>query len=309
MSAKPLVVVGSANADRYVELERLPLPGETIGGRGMAILSGGKGANQAAAAAKLGAETWFVGQVGSDADATLLRSDLIDAGVKLDHLAIADAPTGSALILLQKNGENSIVVIAGANHAWNRVPATASKRIAGAGMVLLQCEIPEAVNRDAIAIARRSGVPVVLDLGGSGMQWANDVLPNIALLSPNEIELAHLSGMPASSRDEAIAAARRLIDRGVAAVLVKRGARGALLVRRDADPIAQDAFKVTPIDTTGAGDCFTAAYAVAMLAGRPEPERLRFACAAGALCVQRKGAMLSMPTASEVAASLEKRSS
>ncbi len=298
--AKPLVVVGSVNADLYVEIERLPARGETLSGENAALRPGGKGANQAAAAARLGQETWFAGQLGSDAFAAPLRVALGEAGVMLDHLALIPGETGQAFILLQQGGENSIIIVAGANQRWNGVGSALRERIASAGALLLQREIPEEINIAAAAAARAAQVPVVLDAGGMDRPLSSELLESITVLSPNETELARLTGMPTADEAGVIAAARSLQARGVATVLVKLGARGALLVPRQGDPIHATPFPVEVVDTTGAGDCFTAAYTVAMLEGGLEAVRLTFACAAAALCIQKKGAMPSMPLRVEV---------
>jgi ribokinase len=291
--ARHLLVVGSANADLYVEIERLPRPGETLPGGNAAVRPGGKGANQAAAAARLGLPTRFAGRFGSDAFAAPLRTALAATGADLSPSRDVPGPTGQAFILLQQGGENSIVLVGGANRAWEATPRF---DLAGAGALLLQREIPEAVNRVAVASARAAGVPVVLDCGGDDTPLPADLLPLIDVVSPNESELARLTGLPTEDDEQVLAAARWLQARGVGTVLVKLGSRGCLLVPRTGDPLRQPAFKVEAIDTTGAGDCFTGAYTVGLVEGLPETQRLRLACAAAALCVQGLGAMPSMPT-------------
>jgi ribokinase len=295
-SSAPIVTVGSINADLYVVIERLPLPGETLPGRDAAVRPGGKGANQAAAVARLGRASRFIGQVGEDAFAPDLRRALSTAGVDVSALASVPGATGQALILLQRGGENSIILVGGANQAW---PASPQVPLAGAAAVLLQREIPEAVNLAVARAAVALGVPVVLDCGGSDAPLPDELLRHIAVLSPNETELARLTG-----DDDIERSARTLLARGVGAVLVKLGSHGSLLIERDRAPLRQGVFPVSVVDTTGAGDCFTAAYAVALVEGRQPAERLRFAAAAAALCVTRLGAMPAMPTRAEVDALL-----
>jgi ribokinase len=305
---KPLVVVGSVNADLYVEIPRLPLPGETLAGDNAAMRPGGKGGNQAGAAARLGQETWFVGQVGDDAYAAPLSGALSAAGVKLGLLATSPGATGQALILLQPGGENSIVIVGGANRRWSAPPAAAEAQIDAAGALLLQREVPEAVNLAAARRAAAAGVPVVLDAGGDDGAVPAELLPLLAVLSPNESELARLTGLPTTDDAQVLAAARALQARGVGTVLVKLGGRGCLLVPpAPGVPVAQPAFRVPVVDTTGAGDCFTAAYVVALMEGRMPLDRLAFACAAAALCVQVKGALPSMPARAAVDAFLAER--
>lgn len=303
---KPLLVLGSINADLYVEVDALPKPGETIPGHDCAVRSGGKGANQAAAAAKAGWPTRFAGHLGSDPFAVSLRAELRAAGADDALLTAVAGPTGQAYILLQRGGENSIIVAPGANAVWpagcNPVTTTAIQQ---AGALLLQREIPEAVNIAAAQVAKAAGVLVILDAGGSDDgPLPPALLACLAVCSPNETELARLTGMPTADDAQVIAAARRLQAQGVGTVLVKLGARGCLLVRPDGTTLRQGVFRVPVVDTTGAGDCFTATYTVALLAGMSETDRLRFACAAAGICVQRKGAMPSMPSRHEIDAFL-----
>lgn len=298
---RPLLVLGSINADLYVEIDALPKPGETIPGRDCAVRPGGKGANQAAAAAKLGCPTRFAGHIGSDAFAGPLRAELRAAGADDALLATVPGPTGQAYILLQRGGENSIIVAAGANYAWSGLDQAIAAAIPSAGALLLQREIPEGISIAAARAAQAAGVPVLLDAGGSDDgPLPAELLAALAVISPNETELARLTGLPTGSDAEVIAAAKVLQGRGVGTVLVKLGARGCLLVQADGSVLRQGVFKVPVVDTTGAGDCFTGAYTVALLEGLSEGERLRFACAAAGICVQRKGAMPSMPMRAEV---------
>jgi len=300
---RPLLVLGSINADLYIGIERLPRPGETIAGRDAAVRPGGKGANQAAAAARQGCPVRFAGCIGDDAFAAPLRSALASTGTDLGLLITVPGPTGQALILLQADGENSIVLVPGANHAWPaELGSELIQAIQEAGCLLLQREIPEAINLAAAQIAQHVGVPVILDAGGSDEPLPAALIACLTVFSPNETELERLTGLPATTAAEAEIAARALLARGCASVLVKRGAHGCLLVRDGVPTISQAAFPVTVVDTTGAGDCCTGTYAAALLADQPEAQRLRQACAAAALCVQRLGALPAMPNAAEVTA-------
>jgi ribokinase len=293
--SKSLLVIGSINADLYVEVPRLPGPGETIAGIDAAVRPGGKGANQAVAASRLGVETWFAGKLGSDAYAPPLRLALEGAGVETDLIEQVDGPTGQAVILLQPGGTNSIIVVGGANREWVELDERVHARLREVGAVLLQCEIPDAINLEAAHAARALGVPVILDAGGSGGVVMSALLPLVDILSPNEHELAVLTSMPTATNEEVLAAARSLQVKGAHTLLVKLGARGAMLVPEQGKPVIHSAFEVNVVDTTGAGDCFTAAYAVATVGGMQPQARLRFACAAAALSVMRKGAIPSMP--------------
>jgi ribokinase len=220
---KPIAVVGSVNADLVI-VSRLPRPGETVSATGGGVtLPGGKGANQAATAGKLGYPTLFVGQTGRDAAAGLLREALAGCGVSLEHTASVDAPTGQAVIILQPGGENSIVIVGGANKAWAAPPEAAldavrgsaaqcsavqrsagsSQRLTlcrcaqvrGAGLLLLQREVPESVSLAAARAAAAAGVPVVLDAGGDDEAISDDLLRCVTFFSPNETELVRGSAL------------------------------------------------------------------------------------------------------------------
>lgn len=311
--APPLVVVGSVNADIYMEVERIPKAGETVSAHSSQTLPGGKGANQAACAGRLGYPTYFIGQVGRDAFSEPLREALDASNVRLDHLSTVEGPTGQAVVMLQPGGENSIIIVGGANTAWPAVHAGASRLslpaqqlIGRAGVLLLQREVPEALNLEAAKVAAAAQVPVVLDAGGAEEPLSPDLLRHVTILSPNETELARLTGEPAETPDQVAAAAATLLQQGVDQVLVKLGAQGAMLVRREGPPLVQPCFNVPRVvDTTGAGDTFTAAYAVALMEGKTPSESLLFATAAASLCVRSKGAMPSMPGRKAVMAVLE----
>ncbi|KAL5151432.1 Ribokinase [Glycine soja] len=295
----PVVVVGSANADIYVEIDRLPREGETLAAKSGQTLAGGKGANQATCSAKLSYPTYFVGQVGNDAYGSLLADALRGGGVRLDNLAVvASAPTGHAVVMLQSNGQNSIIIIGGSNMSgWpSTLPRQHLDLVAQAGIVLLQREIPDAVNVQVAQAARNAGVPVVLDAGGMDGPLPPQLLNFVDILSPNETELARLTGMPTESFEEIAQAALKCHELGVKQVLVKLGEKGSALFVEGEKPIQQPAILAkTVVDTTGAGDTFTAAFAVALVEGKSKKECLRFAAAAACLCVQVKGASPSMP--------------
>ncbi|KAG2497847.1 hypothetical protein HYH03_004114 [Edaphochlamys debaryana] len=309
-SHKPLVVVGSVNADLVLPIERLPKPGETLAAASIETVPGGKGANQAAAAARAGYPTFFVGQFGKDdPNAALLRGALRGCGVDLAHSADIAGPCGTALILLQAGGENSIIIVGGANQAaWNLSDGV-KQLIAGAGAVLLQREIPEPVNVEVAQLAKAANVPVFLDAGGVEGPIAPELLSCLAVLSPNETELNRLTGMPTDTEEQIQSAAEALMAKGVKAVLVKLGGDGSLLLPGHGEaPIRQKAIRAPEVvDTTGAGDCFTATYAVAVLEGKPAPAALQFASAAASICVQRRGAMPSLPARAEVEELLAKQ--
>ncbi|KAJ7948816.1 Ribokinase [Quillaja saponaria] len=295
----PLVVVGSANADIYVEIDRLPKEGETISAKTGQTLAGGKGANQAVCGGKLSYPTYFVGQVGEDAHGKLITEALENGGVCLDRLtAVASAPTGHAVVMLQPDGQNSIIIVGGANMScW---PETFSDEDLGivriAGIVLLQREIPDSVNIQVAKAARNAGVPVILDAGGVDAPFPQELLNFVDILSPNESELHRLTGLPTESFEQISQAVVKCHKMGVKQVLVKLGANGSALFVEGEEPLKQPAISAAAVlDTTGAGDTFTSAFAVALVEGKSRNECLKFAAAAASLCVQVKGAIPSMP--------------
>lgn len=292
-----LVVVGSINADLVFDIPRLPAPGETLEAASMSTFPGGKGANQAAAAAKLGCSTVFIGQVGDDVNSEMLRHSLEECYVDISHLRTVEGPSGTAVVLLQPSGENSILIVGGANTAIWEFSPEADEILRSAAVVLMQREVPEHVNVHSAETAVNA--QIVLDCGGAEGPLPDALLDRVAVLSPNETELQRLTGMKTETEEEVITAARVLIDNhGIASVLVKRGAQGSVLISgsKGETVLRQEAVKVGDVlDTTGAGDCFTGAYAAALLQGRDQQEALRYASTAAGFCVCHKGAMPSLP--------------
>lgn len=295
----PLVVVGSANADIYVEIDRMPRVGETISAKTARHLAGGKGANQAVCGAKLAYPTYFVGQLGEDANGKLISEALEAGGVHIDYLSIvSDAPTGHAVVMLQPDGQNSIIIVGGANMScWPNVLSDESLEVVkNAAILLLQREIPDSVNIQAAKAAQSAGVPVILDAGGVDSPIPPELVAVVDILSPNESELARLTNMPTEDFEQIKQAVRQCHNMGVKQVLVKLGAKGSALFIEGEEPIRQPIISAPKVvDTTGAGDTFTAAFAVALADGKSRTECLEFAAAAASLCVQVKGAIPSMP--------------
>ncbi|KAF9672761.1 hypothetical protein SADUNF_Sadunf11G0077900 [Salix dunnii] len=300
----PLVVVGSANADIYVEIDRLPIEGETISAKTGQTLAGGKGANQAACGAKLSYPTYFVGQVGDDAHGRLITEALKNGGVNLDCVRnLSDAPTGHAVVMLQPDGQNSIIIVGGANMScWpEKLSDEDLEVVRKAGVVLLQREIPDLVNIQVAKAARSAGVPVILDDGGMDAPMPPELLNEVDIFSPNESELARLTRMSTESFEQIGQAVVKCHKMGVKQVLVKLGAKGSALFIEGEKPIKQPIISAARVlDTTGAGDTFTAAFAVALVEGKTKEECMRFAAAAASLCIQVKGAIPSMPDRTSV---------
>jgi ribokinase len=282
-----VVVVGSANVDLVVEVPRPPRGGETILGGRLRRHPGGKGANQAVAAARAGgADTTFLGALGEDEAADLLLTSLRGAGVRTDLVERADAPTGTALISVAPDGENAIVVAPGANDLL-RLGAAQAERIAGADVVLAQLEIPLDVVT-AAAAARRSGALLVLNAAPS-RELPDDLWAAVDVLVVNEHEAADLALAP-----------EELLKRVPSAVVTLGGA-GCLVLERDQEPVRVKGISVDVVDTIGAGDTFCGVLAAALARGSGLADAASQACVAGALAVTRPGAQAGVPTAEEVA--------
>lgn len=301
LRAPNVVVVGSVNMDLVVRVARLPRPGETLHGRSFDTVPGGKGANQAVAAARLGAAVRMVGRVGGDAFGGRLVESLRGYGVDTRHVRTTpDCSSGVATIGVEESGENAIVVIAGANGCVTPDDVARAERvIAAADTVLLQLEIPAATVAAAVATARRYGVRVILNPAP-----ASAALPaalfRVDAICPNESEARALTGIGGKGIRAALAQARWLIGHGAGLAVVTLGARGAAWCERGGEPIHMPPFRVKAVDTTAAGDAFAGALAVALSEGRGAAEAVRFACAAGALAATKPGAQPAMPSRAEV---------
>jgi len=299
--AKPcVVVVGSTNTDLTVVVDRLPSPGETVLGGRLLQAGGGKGANQAVAAARAGARVTFVGRVGDDDFGRAQRQALTNEGILTDHLTVDEqSASGVALILVDQGGENLIAVASGANgRLAPQDVQRAARAFSDADLVLLQLEIPIQTVRAAVQTAAEAGVPVLLNPAPAPPPGAlDDLLSSVRCLTPNEGEAARLLGLSAPTEPEEMA--RRLVEAGAQAVVLTLGARGACVCeggecRRVSAP------PVKAVDTVGAGDCFSGVLAVALSEGMALAEAVRFATCAAALSVQVAGAQPSMPRRQQI---------
>lgn len=288
-----IVVLGSTNMDLVTYVEKAPQRGETVMGREFRTIPGGKGANQAIAAARAGGNVLMIGAVGNDAYGTHLRSTLEHSGVDTDDLRTVEGPSGTAHIVVDDEGGNAIVVIPGANGTLDHLSPGDEGVIASADTLLLQLEIPLAAVIAGAQAARRHGVRTILT-PSPALPLPDELFAAVDLLVPNEHEATTLTG-----RTDPREAAIGLLDL-VPAVVVTLGALGSLYVSRGTDPVTVPAPKVTAVDSTGAGDTFVGALAVALGEGRPMPEALAWAAAAAALSVQREGATVSMPYRPEI---------
>ena len=297
-----VVVLGSINMDLVVRTKQHPRPGETVHGTGFTIVPGGKGANQAAAAARLGAEVAMVGRVGQDAFGQAALANLAAQGVDVAQVrADAAEPSGIAMIVVNEAGENTIVVAPGANGAVSEEDVEAARELlAGATYLVLQFEIPLPVVRYAIHEATRLGVRVVLN-PAPAYPVDRDFLTGVYALVVNESEGQLLSGQPVTSIAEAALAARTLRAMGPEVVVVTLGAAGAYVCGPDVEAHVP-AHQVAVVDTTAAGDTFVGGLVVALLNGLPLGEAVRYATCAGTLATTRLGAQTSIPSAAEVRA-------
>jgi ribokinase len=295
-----IAVVGSANVDYTVSLPRLPAPGETVSGGTLLVSLGGKGANQALAARRLGAEVRLIGCVGADADGDRIRQALGGAGVDVSGLVgTAGAATGTALILVDAQGRNQIGVAPGANHRLTVAMAEPfAATLAWAQVLVCQLETPLPVVRWALARARRHEVITLLN-PAPARDLPDDLLALVGYLTPNEGEAQALAGIPVADLESARGAAERLLARGAGRVVVTLGEQGALACDGER-AVHFPAFPVRAVDTTGAGDAFTGALAVGLAAGGSLEEAIPLANAAGALCCTRPGAQAALPDRAEV---------
>jgi ribokinase len=306
-STATITVLGSYNTDLIVGLERLPRPGETILGGQFQTAAGGKGANQAVAAARAGGRISFIARVGQDSFGDRAIAALRDDGIDVSHVSKdSRSPSGVALILVDQKGENSIAVASGANAglAVSHVKQ-ARKAIETAQILLLQLETPLPSVEAAVRIAARCGTRVILN-PAPARTLADELLRQVSILTPNESEAEMLTGIRQNGGIAAAEkAALKLRRRGVETVIVTLGARGAL-VASDAGTALVRGFKVKAVDTTAAGDTFNGALAVALTEGQSLAKAVQFANAAAAISVTRVGAQTSAPTRKSIDAFLRR---
>jgi ribokinase len=293
-------VIGSANLDFTVALPRLPRVGETVSAGTLLVNRGGKGANQAAAARRLGAEVRMIGCVGDDDSGTEIRRALREQGIGVDGIATSsEAATGTALIFVDRKGRNQIGVAPGANHRLTVEMARAGEdAIAWAEVLVSQLEVPVPVVRWALETAGRHGVPTVLN-PAPVQELSDELLGLVTYLTPNAGEVAALTGIEVQDLDSGRQAAARLCERGAGTVIITLGDQGALVCDR-ASAVHFEAFPVEAVDTTGAGDAFNGALAVGLAAGGSLEQVIPLASAAAALTCTRRGAQDALPDRTDV---------
>jgi len=298
--AKPIVVIGSSNTDMIIRVDRIPRPGETLLGGEFLTAAGGKGANQAVGAARAGGKVTFIARVGRDG----LGEDAV-AGLQRDGINVEwvvrdpAAASGVALIFVAKSGENSIAVAGGANAKLSPADVRdAAAAISSAALLVAQLETPLPTVRAAAALAAKAGIPVILN-PAPAQPLPDPLLKFVSILTPNETEAEVLTGIKVNDPARAAHAAANLRARGVRTVIITLGSRGAYLADVHGQQVVPG-FKVKAVDTTAAGDVFNGALAVALAEGKVLPAAVRFANAAAALSVTRRGAQPSAPTRAHI---------
>ena len=298
MDRKLILVIGSSNTDMSVKSVHLPRPGETVLGDGFRMGQGGKGANQAVAARKLDGTVAFVCKVGNDVFGKNAVGHYSECGIDISHILYSDKPSGVALITVDDNAENSIVVASGANAdiTVDDIDGMADL-IRSAGILLLQLEIPVAAVMRAASIAREAGVMVVLNPAPAA-ELPEELLKCVDVLIPNETEASALTGIDIENEEDAVKAADALKSEGVESVIITMGSRGSFVSGKDTFKVP--ARKVKAVDTVAAGDTFCGALCVALAEGMSLAGSVEFATAASSIAVQRHGAQESAPSREEV---------
>jgi len=295
-----IAVVGSTNTDMVIKTSKLPVPGETILGGKFFMNPGGKGANQAVAAARLGGNVSFIAKTGEDLFGKRARQLFESENINTDYLFTDPGhPSGVALITVDANGENCIVVAPGSNSFLAKSDIDlAQEEILRADIVLMQLEIPLETVEYVANIAFEAGKKVILN-PAPAKQITNELLSKLYMITPNETEAELISGIPVKDIDSATMAARNLYLRGVKVVIITLGSKGALLFEGNEAKLIPS-FKVEAVDTTAAGDIFNGAITVGISEGLELYSAVEFACKAAAISVTRMGAQASAPYRNEV---------
>ncbi len=305
--SEPIVVIGSSNTDMVIKMQRLPKPGETLLGGDFIKAAGGKGANQAVAAARLGGEVTFVARVGTDIFGSEAIENFRKDGIDVEHVSVDPVnPSGVALIFVDDNGENCIAVASSANnHLAPTDVGKAGDQIAASKVLLMQLEIPLETVQAAAEIADQNNVTVILNPAPAA-DLSDELLRSISIITPNETELQLLTGHTVTDAASAEQAARVLQERGVETVIVTMGSQGAFLLSEDLATMIPSK-TITAQDTTAAGDAFNGALAYALASGMVIQEAVQFANMTGALSATKLGAQPSMPTLEQLQAFIRLR--
>lgn len=297
---KKILVIGSLNVDIVIEMEQMPVVGETVLGTRLSYVPGGKGANQACAAARLGGDVKMLGCVGSDEFGQLQKRNLTSVGVDVRDIKVSERyGTGTASIYVDRDGSNSIVVVPAANQECDVAYLQKHDDVMReCDYVILQMEIPYDAIACAVRRAKELGKTVILNPAPAPEEISDEMLRGVDYITPNETELMKLSGTVGDSLEEFVRGAETLLQRGVKNVLVTLGEKGALLVNGNGASLYPTR-KVETVDTTAAGDCFNGAFVVALSEGKEEKEAVCFANAASSVAVTRSGAQTSLPKREE----------
>ncbi|HEY9653458.1 MAG TPA: ribokinase [Coleofasciculaceae cyanobacterium] len=290
-----VIVFGSINMDLVAKAPRLPVPGETLQGYEFFTAAGGKGANQAVAVARLGIPTQMVGRIGDDEFGHQLLAGLQSAGVHTEGIWVdTGISSGIAVITVDDAGENTIIIVSGANGQVNEADVERLRsRLTGASALLMQLEIPLPVVQSAALAARQASVPVILD-PAPARDIPSELYPLVDIITPNQLEASHLVGFPVDGQEAAAQASDVLLQRGVGTAIIKLGDRG-VLCGTQSETFFVPAFPVQAVDTVAAGDAFNGGLAAGLAQGRPLKEAVVWGAAAGAIAVTNVGAQPSLP--------------
>ncbi|EKT61414.1 ribokinase [Providencia sneebia] len=301
MEPAKLVVLGSINADHILNIAQFPLPGETVRGNHYQVAFGGKGANQAVAAGRSGADITFIACVGDDDLGLNIKKQLQHDKIQIDCIdTIQNETTGVALIFVNQQGENVIGIHAGANACLTKDKVTTyQQKIMQADAILMQLESPIETVQLAAEIAKKNNTKVILN-PAPAQTLSDNLLSLIDIITPNETEAEYLTGIAVKDDQGAEAAAQALHDKGISKVIITLGARGVWFSEKGKKGQIIAGFKVEAIDTIAAGDTFNGAYVTALLEGKNDTEAIIFAHAAAAIAVTRAGAQPSVPWRSEI---------
>lgn len=296
---KNICVIGSLNMDLVVKVDTMPKGGQTLIGSNFKEVPGGKGANQAVAMARLGANVSMIGKVGDDSFGQTMINALNNDNVDTKYINIENGATGVALITVDKNAENSIVVAPGANYKVDK--SYIDKNIDGienSDIVVVQLETPLETIKYALKKAKELNKYTILN-PAPAVKLEDELIANVDLLTPNETELEIISGVEINSEEDILKAAKVMIEKGVKELIVTLGSKGSLYINKERS-MFKKAYKVEAVDTTAAGDSYTGALSVAFANGKDIEEAMDFASKVGALSVMKEGAQSSLPTLNDV---------
>ncbi|MEG1311757.1 MAG: ribokinase [Romboutsia sp.] len=296
---KKICVIGSLNMDLVVKVDTMPKGGQTLIGSDFKEVPGGKGANQAVAMARLGANISMIGKVGSDSFGKIMINALKGDNVDTKYIDVENGPTGVALITVDKNAENSIVVAPGANYKVDKSYIDKNiEAIENSQIVVLQLETPLKTIKYALKKSKELDKYTILN-PAPAVKLEDELIANVDLLTPNETELEIISGVEINCEEDILKAAKVMIEKGVKELIVTLGSKGSLYINKEKS-IFKKAYKVEAVDTTAAGDSYTGALSVAFANGKDVEEAMDFASKVGALSVMKEGAQSSLPTLNDV---------